>query len=133
MTAFLNRRAVPLTSTVSGPVKRPSPRKTSTPSPLKRSAESWWLIRARMPRMRSITAPKSGSTAPLTLMPRAAAARISPTTREERMTHFEGTQPTLRQSPPRRCRSMSATRAPRPAAPAAVTSPAVPPPMTTRL
>ena len=40
MTAFLNESRVPLTSTVSGPVKRASPRKTSTPSPLKRSAES---------------------------------------------------------------------------------------------
>ena len=83
--------------------------------------------------MRSITAPKSGSTPPLILTPSAPAALISPMIREDRMTHFEGTQPTLRQSPPSRCRSMSATRAPSPAAPAAVTSPAVPAPMTTRL
>ena len=67
------------------------------------------------------------------LTPSAAAARISPRTLDDRMTAFDGTQPTLRQSPPRRSRSMRATRAPRPAAPAAVTSPAVPPPMTTRL
>ena len=40
------------------------------------------------------------------------------------MSAFDGTQPTLRQSPPSRCRSTSATLAPRPAAPAAVTSPA---------
>src|SRR3990172_5907742 len=49
------------------------------------------------------------------------------------MMHFEGTHPTLRQSPPRRCRSTMATLAPSPAAPAAVTSPAVPAPRTTRL
>jgi hypothetical protein len=39
----------------------------------------------------------------------------------------------LRQSPPMRCRSMRATFAPSPAAPAAVTRPAVPPPVMTRL
>ncbi len=80
-----------------------------------------------------MTAPKSGSTAPGTRTPREAAARTSPTTREERMTHLDGTQPTMRQSPPSRCRSISATRAPSPAAPAAVTRPAVPAPITTRL
>src|SRR5262249_42503039 len=46
---------------------------------------------------------------------------------------LDGTQPTLRQSPPRSSRSTSATLAPSPAAPAAVTSPAVPAPITTRL
>ena len=49
------------------------------------------------------------------------------------MTLFDGTQPTFRQSPPRRLRSTSATFAPSPAAPAALTKPAVPPPMTTIL
>src|SRR5437879_11815644 len=56
-----------------------------------------------------------------------------PSTREERITHLEGTQPTLRQSPPSRYLSIRATRAPSPAAPAAVTRPAVPAPITTRL
>ena len=46
---------------------------------------------------------------------------------------FDGTQPKFRQSPPRRFLSTSATLAPRAAAPAAVTSPAVPAPRTTRL
>ena len=54
-------------------------------------------------------------------------------TRDERIKHFDGTQPTFRQSPPISARSTIATRAPRPAAPAAVTSPAVPAPNTTRL
>src|SRR4030095_9389104 len=49
------------------------------------------------------------------------------------MRPLDGTQPTLRQSPPNRFRSTSATLAPSPAAPAALTNPAVPPPMTTRL
>ena len=40
-----------------------------------------------------------------------------------------GTQPVHRHSPPIRCFSISATRAPRPAAPAAVTRPAAPPPI----
>src|SRR3989338_4658406 len=53
--------------------------------------------------------------------------------REERINALEGTQPTFRQSPPKRCFSINATLAPSPAAPAAVTRPAVPPPMTTRL
>ena len=62
-----------------------------------------------------------------------AAARRAATARAARMMALDGTQPTLRQSPPRRCRSIKATFAPSPAAPAAVTSPAVPPPITTRL
>ncbi|MNC89774.1 hypothetical protein D3C83_57600 [compost metagenome] len=77
-----------------------------------------------------MTAPKSTSHVANT--PTAGAERISPTTRAERSSAFDGTHPVLRQSPPSRCRSTSATRAPRPAAPAAQTRPAVPPPMTTR-
>src|SRR6185503_12038338 len=44
-----------------------------------------------------------------------------------------GTQPVFRQSPPMRCFSTRAARPPRPAVPAAVTRPAVPPPITTTL
>src|SRR5437773_1825357 len=66
-------------------------------------------------------------------MPNAAASRTCAHAREARMRAFEGTHPTLRQSPPSRCFSTRATRAPRPAAPAAVTRPAVPAPITTRL
>src|SRR5262249_9055725 len=53
--------------------------------------------------------------------------------RAARISALDGTQPTLRQSPPRSSRSIRATLAPSPAAPAAVTSPAVPAPITTRL
>ena len=49
------------------------------------------------------------------------------------MMPLEGTQPTFRQSPPISSRSTRATLAPRPAAPAAATKPAVPAPITTRL
>jgi len=65
--------------------------------------------------------------------PRAPAAATSPSTRADRRIAFDGTQPKLRQSPPRYRLSTRATLAPRPAAPAAETRPAVPPPMTTRL
>src|SRR5437660_8326746 len=66
-------------------------------------------------------------------MPNAAASRTCAQAREARMRAFEGTHPTLRQSPPSRCFSTRATRAPNPAAPEAVTRPAVPAPITTRL
>ena len=84
-------------------------------------------------RMRAIAAPKSRSTPPGKVNPNAAPSRADAHTRAARRTPFDGTQPTLRQSPPIRCRSTRATLAPRPAATAAVTSPAVPAPTTTRL
>src|SRR3990172_12783856 len=83
--------------------------------------------------MRAMTAEKSASVPGGTCTPRSGTLWISPMTRDDRITHFEGTQPKLRQSPPKRCFSIKATRAPRPAPPAAVTSPAVPAPITTRL
>jgi hypothetical protein len=67
-----------------------------------------------------------------TEIPTRAAARTSRTARADRSSAFEGTQPTFRQSPPSLSRSMSATRAPSPAAPKAETSPAVPPPIAMR-
>jgi hypothetical protein len=78
-----------------------------------------------------MTAPKSAST-PVTSMPTAPARRASAAARAERMMAFDGTQPVTRQSPPSRARSTSATRAPSPAAPIALTRPAVPPPITAR-
>ena len=68
------------------------------------------------------------------LMPKEAESRISATTRDERITHLEGTQPTFRQSPPIKFFSIKATFKPNPspAAPAATTKPAVPAPITTR-
>ena len=82
--------------------------------------------------MRSIAAAKSART-PSVRTPYAGASRTSCATCAARSTPFDGTQPKLRQSPPIRWRSTSATRAPSPDAPAAVTSPAVPAPTTTRL
>ena len=61
------------------------------------------------------------------------ASRTWAATRAEAMSALDGTHPTFRQSPPSNPRSTRATFAPSPAAPAAVTSPAVPPPITTRL
>ena len=91
------------------------------------------LMRARRRRMRSITAAKSTRAPAGTSTPKRGASRTAAHARAERISAFDGTQPTLRQSPPIRWRSTSATRAPSPAAPAAVTSPAVPAPITTRL
>jgi hypothetical protein len=48
---------------------------------------------------------------------------MSAITRDEWIKVFDGTHPTFRQSPPSKCFSTSATLAPSPAAPAAVTSP----------
>ena len=98
---------------------------------MKRLAESLELMPARRRRIRCITCAKSivGSVA---RTPSRAPLRSSPTTRDERISPLEGTQPTFKQSPPSNARSTSATLAPRPAAPAALTSPAVPAPRTTR-
>ena len=90
-------------------------------------------MRARRSRMRSIAAPKSESSGFDPGRPIAAALRDSAARRDSRITPFEGTQPTFRQSPPIMWRSISATRAPMPAATAAVISPPVPAPITTRL
>src|SRR3989449_4516750 len=65
--------------------------------------------------------------------PNSFARRTSAHARAARMTPFDGTQPTLRQSPPIRCFSIRATFAPTAAAITAVTRPAVPAPITTML
>ena len=121
-----------LTSTREGETNFASPRYMSTPSPLKRSKESLGAICVRSLRIRSITTPKSTVMVPA-FTPKEAARATSCAAWAARMTAFEGTQPVLRQSPPVWCRSMSATRAPSPAAPAAATRPAVPAPTMTRL
>ena len=87
---------------------------------------------ARSERTRSITRAKSTRGSPAST-PQAPAPRTVAATRAEASRALEGTQPKLRQSPPRRRRSTRATFPPSPAAPAAATSPAVPAPMTTRL
>ena len=137
MTAFLNRSSLrPLsfslpTDTDRGPENDADPKNTSTPSDVKRSAESAGARSARRARMRAMTDGKSACADDCT--PNAGPRRDSATRRADRSMAFDGTHPVLRQSPPRRDRSTSATRAPRPAAPAAHTRPAVPPPITTRL
>src|SRR5262245_51647172 len=80
-----------------------------------------------------MTPAKSTRTPGGTCIPNCAASRTWAAARAARISALDGTQPTLRQSPPRSSRSTSATLAPSPAAPAAVTSPAVPAPITTRL
>ena len=75
--------------------------------------------------MRSITSPKLAGADRARPGEGARRRPPPPATRARRaMIALEGTQPTLRQSPPIRWRSTSATRAPSPAAMAAVTSPA---------
>ncbi len=132
MVARRNLRRRPSTSTASEATKRPSPRKTSTPSSRKRVALSSGLMPARRRRMRSMARPKSPCRPSSSGAPNSACAvRARCQAREALITPFEGTQPTFRQSPPSKWRSTSATRAPRPAQIAAVTRPAVPPPSTT--
>ena len=137
ITAFLNLSCVTspedvVTETVLSSTKLPWPKKTSMPKSEKRSAESAGLISARFCRIRSIAFAKSTAAPSGTSTPNCAALRTVAATRAAPMTPLEGTQPTLRQSPPISSRSINATRAPSPAAPAAVTKPAVPAPMTTR-
>ena len=135
MTARRKRRRGPPgppTSISSGETKRPSPRKTSTPSPAKRRALSLSLIFARSRRIRAMAAPKSSPPAVAGPPNPSALRRAASQERAARITPFEGTQPMFRQSPPIKCRSTIAARAPRPAEPAAETSPAVPAPIATR-
>ncbi len=133
ITAREKRSLRPSTSTVSVETNFASPKKTSTPSLAKRSAESLREMRARDFRMSSIAAAKSKSTGRGTRTPNTPAPLTAATARAARSTALDGTQPKFRQSPPMRCFSTIATLAPSPAAPAAETSPAVPPPRTTRL
>src|SRR5262249_15801080 len=88
---------------------------------------------ARSRRMRSMTAANSTWTPGGMRMPNCPASRTWAAARAARISALDGTQPTLRQSPPKSSPSTRATLAPSPAAPAAVTSPAVPAPITTRL
>ena len=117
-----------VTSTAWGPTNRAAPRNTSTPLSRSPAAESTGLMAARTSRIRPMAAPKSTDTSPL-VTPSAGEPLAATAACPLAMTAFDGTQPTFRQSPPSMLFSISATRAPSPAAPAAVTSPAVPPPM----
>src|SRR5262245_33762711 len=91
------------------------------------------LILARIRLVRSMTAPNCAEAVGDTLIPNAEASRTAAMARAARIRLLEGTQPTLRQSPPKKCCSINATLAPRPAAPEAETNPAEPAPITTKL
>src|SRR3989442_8795755 len=80
-----------------------------------------------------MAAPKSYLTPGGMCTPNSFARRTSAHARAARMTPFDGTQPTLRQSPPIKCFSIRATLAPTADAITAVTRPAVPEPITTML
>jgi hypothetical protein len=131
ITQRLERMRRPSTSASSGDRKRAIPCTTSTPRPRKRSGESCGSMAAMTRRTRAITAAKSASASPARI-PYSDARRMVASTAAERRIALEGTHPVHRHSPPSRCRSTSAVRAPIPAETAAVTSPAVPPPITAR-
>ena len=79
-----------------------------------------------------MTLPKSTAPAPACgRTPNSSAPRAAAAAWAARINALDGTQPELRQSPPSRFRSIRATLAPTPAAPIAVTRPAVPAPTTT--
>ncbi len=123
-------RRRPATSNAAGPVKRPSPKMTSTPRPRKRSGLSLGSISPITARTRVITRARStcGSTGGSA---QRSAWRIWCAMRADFSSDLDGTQPYQRQSPPSRCFSTSATFAPSVAAPAATTRPPEPPPITT--
>mmetsp|Transcript_491 Transcript_491/g.1555 ORF Transcript_491/g.1555 Transcript_491/m.1555 type:complete len:211 (-) Transcript_491:30-662(-) len=132
MTAFRKRRTLPFTSTVLRPVKRPRPWYTSAPAALVPSCESAGAICARFALSLCITAAKSTAGGAESRTPNSSARRTSLTARAERSSALEGTQPTLRQSPPASASEIRQERAPRRAACLADTSPPAPAPMTTR-
>jgi hypothetical protein len=96
---------------------------TSTPAASSRSAESLGPSRAR----RSLEAGHGGRKIDARFGDRNSHARgrahLAHRACRPQQRLREGTQPTFRQSPPSLSRSMSATRAPSPAAPKAETSP----------
>eukprot|EP00962_Isochrysis_galbana_P047211 scaffold19230_cov129-Isochrysis_galbana.AAC.1 len=134
--AFRNRSVAPFTVTVSADAKRPRPWKTCAPAAAVASCESAGAMAARSRRIRSMTAGKSMLTCaappPGSRTPNSPARRASRSARAQRSSALEGTQPTLRQSPPARWSEMKATLAPRRADCLALTSPPAPAPMTTK-
>mmetsp|Transcript_7753 Transcript_7753/g.25782 ORF Transcript_7753/g.25782 Transcript_7753/m.25782 type:complete len:205 (-) Transcript_7753:63-677(-) len=137
MTHFLKRSVRSLTTTVSGPENLAQPWYTCAPAAAEPSCESAGAMWARSRRIRAITASKSTSSlgavpSAATRNPSASAALASRAARAQWSSALDGTQPTLRQSPPARWPEMSAERASRRAACLADTSPPAPAPMTTR-
>mmetsp|Transcript_15730 Transcript_15730/g.34113 ORF Transcript_15730/g.34113 Transcript_15730/m.34113 type:complete len:296 (-) Transcript_15730:132-1019(-) len=122
----------PFTSISCSLTKRPRPWNTCAPDAMVPWCESSGAICARSLRKRSITLPKSIVGAAPIMTPNSAERRASRSARALRMSAFDGTHPTLRQSPPARCSLIIAERAPRRAACLELTSPPAPAPMTTR-
>ena len=121
------RRAVrrrPSTPSVSGSTKRASPRSTVAPSARKRASESIGAIAAMAPARARAPRP-SRSPVPAERRPKRPAARVvCGGMRRGQQRLAGGTQPVLRQSPPMRSRSISATFRPSCAATAVTDSPA---------
>jgi hypothetical protein len=129
---FRNFKTYPFTSTSLGLKNLAQPKKTSQPKCFeKRSAESMSDIYDLILLILSITASKSTSISPFIFIPYYLACFIIPATFAEAKKVLEGIQPVYKQSPPNRPFSIKATFAPKPADPAAVTSPPAPPPITT--
>ena len=90
-------------------------------------------MRARTRRIRSIAAGNSTLMPVGSCAPKFSALRISAYKREVRIIALEDMHPTLKHTAPKRLRSMSATFAPTLAALRAVSTPAGPAPMITKL
>src|SRR5262245_55195745 len=117
------------TTTVSRSLNRAAPSITRTPSPVKRSFESFGAIAAITACTRSWTLPKSTSAAPAE-MPKARARAMARAWLAAAISAFDGTQPVLRHSPPSLPFSISTTETPKAAAAAATERPPEPAPIT---
>ena len=117
------------TATVSRSLKQAAPSMTRTPSPLKRSFESFGAIAAMTPCTWRWTLPKSISAAGADT-PNAPPSLTARARLPAAISDFEGTQPVLRHSPPILPFSMSTTGTPKAAAAAATESPPEPAPTT---
>src|SRR6266849_2453553 len=130
MTMSFASRLRSLTSTVLALTSLAAPSMTSMPSLRNFSGSSCFPATPCASRIESMidfgfTLGATGSS------PHRCAFRMWCASRADATSALVGTQPVHRQSPPRASRSMRATRRPRRAQPDAVTSPAVPPPITT--
>ena len=117
------------TATVRASLKRAAPSITRTPSPVKRSLESFGAIAAMTPWTWSRTLAKS-TAGRCAITPNGAARRGASARRAAASSAFDGTQPVLRQSPPILPFSTSTTGTPNAAAAAATDNPPDPAPMT---
>src|SRR5260370_19255514 len=133
LTAFLEPSAY-VSSISCGDRKRGLAKITSTPQASNRSGLSCSPTVSITRATRSVIEAKTPSlnSREVGAKPKSLARRTSAANRAERINVFEGTHPVYRQSPPSNFFSTRATRAPSCAAPPATTSPAEPPPITTR-